>query len=71
VHLDRGRRLEHSEHWSATPLCEPDRPTSVFFSCGTAVNMARNAWLEACGELLHLVFNPEKKPAFEQKLTHA
>ena len=49
--------------------CEPDRPTLVFFSCKTAVNTTRNAWFDVCGELLHPVFNPEKKPTFEQKLT--
>ena len=38
--------------------CEP----SVFFSCGTAVYTARNAWFEVRGESLRLVFNPVKKP---------
>ena len=32
--------------------CEPDRPTSGFFSCETAVNTARNACFEVCGESL-------------------
>ena len=37
--------------------CELDRPTSVFFNCEMAVNMARKAWFEVYEELLHPVFN--------------
>jgi len=36
-----------------------------------AVNTARKAWFEVFGESFHPVFNPEKKPAFEQKLACA
>ena len=33
--------------------CEPDRPSWVLFSCEMAVNTARKAWFEVCGELPH------------------
>ena len=49
--------------------CEPDRPTSVFFSCETAVNIARKAWFEVCGESLHRFSTQKKKFAFKQMLT--
>ena len=45
------------------------RPAKVFFSCETAENTARKARFEVCKETLYPVFNSEKKPAFEQKLT--
>ena len=48
--------------------CDHDRPTSVFFSCETAINMARNAWFKICGESFQPVFNLKKKPTLEQKL---
>ena len=41
----------------------------MFFSCETAVNTARKAWFKACEESFKPVFNPEKKAAFQQKLT--
>ena len=69
VHVSKGHA-----HFSNNEMlhisCEPDRPTSVFFSCEMAVNMARKAGFGVCGELLCPVFNPEKKFAFEQKLTY-
>jgi len=42
--------------------CEPDRPSSVFFSCEMAVNMARKAWSKVCP-----VFNLEKKTSLQVK----
>ena len=43
----------------------------MFFSCKMEVNVARKALFEVCGELICQVFNPKKKPIFEQKLTCA
>ena len=48
--------------------CEPDRPTWVFFSCKTAVNMARKAWFEVCGKSLCTVFNPERNLPLSKSL---
>ena len=47
-------------------FCEPDRPTSVFFSCEMAVDMARNAWFEVCGVAPH-GFQPRKEIRFQEK----
>ena len=48
---------------------EPTRPATVFFSCETVESTARKAWFEVFGESLCMVFNSEKKPVFEQKLS--
>ena len=46
----------------------PMRPSTVFFSCKMPEKLTRKAGLEVCGWSLCPIFNPEKKPTFEQKL---
>ena len=47
----------------------PVKPSTVFFSCRMPENSTRKAGLKVCGWLLCPVFNLEKKPTFELKLT--
>ena len=48
--------------------CEPDRPTLVFFSCEMAVNTAKKAWFQVCGELLRPIFNQTRNPPLSKSL---
>jgi len=66
VHVSMGHA--HFSNDEIHISCEPDRPNWVFLSHEKVVNTVRKAWFKVCGESLRPVFNPAKKPAFEQSL---
>ena len=49
--------------------CEPDRCTSVVFSCTAQKSPPWKPDSNVCDELPHALFSLEKKPTFEPKLT--